>query len=48
MAIRKYGKAAKSCRLCGTHNRLIRKYNLDICGRCFREVGPKLGFRKYS
>jgi small subunit ribosomal protein S14 len=48
MVERKYGKAVKVCRLCGTHDRMIRKYNLNICGRCFREVAPKLGFRKYS
>ncbi len=48
MAVKKYGKATKACRICGTHDRLIKKYGLYVCGRCFREVGPKLGFKKYN
>lgn len=48
MATRKHGKSSKKCRICGTHDRVIRKYGLYICGRCFREVAPKLGFKKYQ
>ena len=48
MASRKYGHAAKACKLCGTPDRMIHKYGLGICGRCFREVATKLGFKKYS
>ena len=48
MAHRKHGKATKNCRLCGSHDRVIRKYNLYVCGRCFREVAPQMGFKKYS
>jgi small subunit ribosomal protein S14 len=47
MAVRKYGKATVACRRCGSHERVIRKYGLNICGRCFREVAKDLGFRKY-
>ncbi|TFH29267.1 MAG: 30S ribosomal protein S14 [Promethearchaeota archaeon] len=41
------GKGARVCRRCGTHRGLIRAYGLNICRRCFREVAPKIGFKKY-
>ncbi len=48
MASRKFGHAAKKCTICGTHDRMIRSYRLNVCGRCFREVAAKIGFKKYS
>ncbi|RLE84715.1 MAG: 30S ribosomal protein S14 [Thermoprotei archaeon] len=44
---RKIGKGALRCRICGTHEAVIRIYNLNICRRCFREVAEELGFKKY-
>ena len=41
------GKGARKCRFCKTARGLIRSYGLMVCRRCFREVGEKLGFRKY-
>jgi small subunit ribosomal protein S14 len=41
------GKGTRECRRCGTHRGIIRNYGLYICRRCFREIGPKLGFKKY-
>lgn len=41
------GKGKRKCRVCGTAKALIRKYKLNICRRCFREVGESVGFRKY-
>ncbi|MEM1903602.1 MAG: 30S ribosomal protein S14, partial [Pyrobaculum sp.] len=26
---------------------VIRKYGINLCRRCFREVAPQLGFKKY-
>ncbi|MFP3240930.1 MAG: 30S ribosomal protein S14, partial [Caldivirga sp.] len=26
---------------------VIRRYGLMLCRRCFREVAPQLGFKKY-
>lgn len=40
------GKGGRVCRICGTSRGLIRKYGLNVCRRCFREVGEKLGFKK--
>jgi small subunit ribosomal protein S14 len=45
---RKFGKGSRMCRRCGRHDGLIRKYGLYYCRQCFREVGKKLGFKKYS
>lgn len=43
----KRGKGLRKCRLCGTSRSTIRKYNLNICRRCLRDYGEKIGFRKY-
>ncbi|MGC8571264.1 30S ribosomal protein S14 [Caldivirga sp.] len=44
---REFGKGSIRCVRCGTHEAIIRKYGLMLCRRCFREVAPQLGFRKY-
>ncbi|MCX6815700.1 MAG: 30S ribosomal protein S14 [Candidatus Aenigmarchaeota archaeon] len=44
---RKYGKGSKKCARCGSMDGIIRKYNLYYCRRCFREVAPSIGFKKY-
>jgi small subunit ribosomal protein S14 len=41
------GKGARTCKRCGTHRAIIRKYGLHICRRCIREIARDLGFRKY-
>lgn len=41
------GKGKRKCRVCGTARAVIRSYKLQICRRCFREVGESIGFRKY-
>lgn len=44
---RKYGRGSKKCTRCGSMKGIIRKYNLMYCRRCFREVAPSIGFKKY-
>ncbi len=45
----RYKKRMKRmCRLCGTSVGLIRKYDLYICRKCFRDYAKELGFKKYS
>jgi len=44
----KFGKGSVKCRLCGRHRGIIRKYGLNYCRQCWREVAKKLGFKKYS
>ena len=42
------GKGKRICKLCGTPRGMIRKYGLYICRRCFREVGERIGFKKFG
>ena len=43
---RKYGKDAHHCRVCTNQEGLIRKYELMLCRRCFREQAQQIGFKK--
>ena len=45
---KKFGKANRSCRRCGSHRAVIRKYGLYYCRKCMREIGKEIGFKKYS
>lgn len=45
---RKFGKSAHPCRRCGQQGAVIRRYGLNLCRQCFREVARDLGFKKYS
>ena len=36
------------CIQCGRFGGHISKYGLDLCRHCFREIAPKIGFKKYS
>jgi small subunit ribosomal protein S14 len=42
---RKFGKGSIRCIICGSHDRVIRRYKIHICGRCFREMAKELGFK---
>jgi len=41
------GKGKRKCRFCGNARGMIRSFGLTTCRRCFREVGERIGFRKY-
>lgn len=45
---RKMGIAAKKCERCGRFGAHIKKYNLNLCRQCFREIAEEIGFHKYS
>ncbi|MGQ9679460.1 MAG: 30S ribosomal protein S14 [Candidatus Bathyarchaeia archaeon] len=45
--VRKFGKGSRHCIRCGSYNGLIRRYRINLCRQCFREVADKLGFKKY-
>ena len=46
---RKTGLGVAVCRNCGKKGMgVIRKYGLDYCRHCFREVAKSVGFKKYS
>ncbi len=43
---RKQGIGARKCSRCGRYGAHIRKYDLNVCRQCFREIAHELGFRK--
>lgn len=45
---RKFGKSVHPCKICGKTRGVVRKYGLNYCRQCFREVAEKLGFKKYQ
>ena len=45
---RKFGRGTKKCVRCWNVRGHIGKYGLNLCRRCFREIAPSLGFKKYS
>lgn len=44
---KKYGKGSRQCRVCTARQGLIRKYNLYVCRRCFRDYAKDIGFKKF-
>lgn len=44
---RRFGKGSRSCARCGSHGPIVRAYGLNYCRVCFRELAPRLGFKKY-
>ncbi len=42
------GIAQFRCRRCLRIKAFIKKYNLQLCRQCFREIAPKIGFTKFS
>eukprot|EP00827_Trimyema_finlayi_P001118 TRINITY_DN137_c0_g2_i9.p2 TRINITY_DN137_c0_g2~~TRINITY_DN137_c0_g2_i9.p2 ORF type:complete len:100 (+),score=49.35 TRINITY_DN137_c0_g2_i9:48-302(+) len=44
---RTYGKDSRACKRCGARQGLIRKYEMNVCRRCFREFAKEIGFTKY-
>ncbi|MHC1625025.1 MAG: 30S ribosomal protein S14 [Methermicoccaceae archaeon] len=35
------------CKRCGRKQGIVRKYDLNLCRQCFREIAPLIGFKKY-
>jgi len=44
---RKSGIAAYKCARCGRAGGHIKKYGLNLCRHCFREIATEIGFKKY-
>ena len=45
---RSCGKDLKKCNRCGRKGAHIASYGIELCRQCFREVAPKIGFKKYD
>ncbi|MFW9899196.1 MAG: 30S ribosomal protein S14 [Candidatus Thorarchaeota archaeon] len=42
------GKGKRECRRCHSHRAIIRRYGLNLCRRCFYEIGKDIGFKRYE
>ena len=38
----------QKCRRCGSRRGHIKKYGLDLCRRCFKDIATKIGFKKFN
>ncbi len=45
---RKYGRGTRHCIICHRTKGIIRRYGLNMCRQCFRDLAEKLGFKKYN
>lgn len=36
-----------TCKICGCGKAIVRKYDLNVCRRCFKDHAEELGFHKY-
>lgn len=46
--MKKFGKGSRPCRVCHGFGPVIRKYGLNVCRQCFREVAREMGFHQYE
>lgn len=44
---RKTGQERLRCRRCLRTGAHISKYGLNLCRHCFRDIAPKIGFKKF-
>lgn len=44
---RLYGPDSNKCRVCKNTHAMVRKYDLNMCRKCFREKANQIGFVKY-
>ncbi|MBW2986596.1 30S ribosomal protein S14 [Candidatus Woesearchaeota archaeon] len=42
------GRRKTKCMQCGRCGGHISKYGLEFCRHCFRELAPKIGFKKFN
>ncbi len=45
-SVKKFGRGSRWCKRCGYYSAVIKKFDLFLCRRCFREVAVSLGFMK--
>lgn len=41
-------KEVNECERCHSRAAVFQQYDLKLCRRCFREIAPKMGFKKYE
>lgn len=45
---RVFGSDTKRCKRCGNPHGHVGKYGINLCRKCFRELAPLIGWKKYS
>jgi small subunit ribosomal protein S14 len=45
---RSCGFAKKRCVRCGRIKAHVGSFGLELCRQCFRDIAPKIGFKKYN
>lgn len=45
---RSCGLSLKRCRRCGRTEAHISAYGINLCRHCFRDIGSRIGFKKFS
>lgn len=45
---RSCGRTTKKCQRCGRIRGHLSQYGLDLCRQCFRDIAPKIGFKRYN
>lgn len=46
--VKKFGRGANECLMCGRKQGLVRRYNIMLCRQCFRENATRIGFKKMN
>jgi small subunit ribosomal protein S14 len=46
--MKRFGRGAYQCLLCGRKQGLVRRYHIMFCRQCFREWAQKMGFKKMN
>ncbi|MBN1923925.1 MAG: 30S ribosomal protein S14 [Nanoarchaeota archaeon] len=44
---KKYGRGRRVCSICGRRGALIRRYELNVCRQCFKDIANGIGFKKF-
>ncbi len=44
----KFERKKGKCKMCGSQKGVIKKYDLNLCRRCFKQNAEKLGFEKFD
>ncbi len=44
----KFGRGSRRCKICWRYGAHIRKYGINVCRQCFRDIAEDLGFQKYG
>ncbi|MEA2034989.1 MAG: 30S ribosomal protein S14 [Euryarchaeota archaeon] len=46
--VKKFGRGANECLMCGRKQGLVRRHNIMLCRQCFRENATSIGFKKMN